>query len=154
MLCGSDGGFRHKERTMRKITPLLIASVIASGGLAFAGANAGGKSSKDDKYIIKTVGEPKSCVRRSQIRSTDVIDNRTIDFKMRGGKIFRNKLPNRCGGLGFDEAFSYRTSTNNLCSVDIIRVLDNTGGRLQERNACGLGKFQQIEKTKRENNES
>lgn len=139
---------------MRKRTPIIIASVIASGGLAFAGVNAGGKSSKDDKYIIETVGEPKSCVRRSQIRSTDVIDDSTIDFKMRGGKIYRNKLPNKCGGLGFEEAFSYRTSINQLCNVDIIRVLDNTGNSLDTRNACGLGKFQEITKTKRHKNES
>ena len=139
---------------MRFITPLLVASVLASGGFAYTNANAGGASSKDDKYIIETVGEPKSCVRRSQIRSTDVIDDSTIDFKMRNGKIFRNELPNRCGGLGFEEAFSYRTSTNDLCSVDIIRVLDNNGGRIQERNACGLGKFQEIEKTKRAKSDS
>ena len=67
--------------------------------------------------------------------------------KCAGGDIYRNKLPNKCSGLAFEEAFSYRTSVNQLCNVDIIRVLDNTAAvRYRERNACGLGKFQQIEK--------
>jgi len=79
-----------------------------------------------------------------------VIDDQTIDFKMRGGDIYRNRLPNRCGGLGFEEAFSYKTSTNQLCSVDIIHVLSQTGGRLDTRGACGLGKFQKIEKIPKE----
>ncbi len=134
---------------MKLLTPVLFASAMAVGGLGLTGAFAGEKSSKDDKYIIKTVGEPKSCVRRSDIRSTDVIDDSTIDFKMRNGDIYRNRLPNRCNGLGFEEAFSYRTSVNQLCHVDIIRVLDHTGGRLGTRAACGLGKFQKIEKSKR-----
>ncbi|MEP2987567.1 MAG: hypothetical protein ABJN65_09740 [Parasphingorhabdus sp.] len=139
---------------MKLLAPVLIASAAAAGGFGLTQVEAGKKSSKDDKYILKTVGEPKSCIRRSQIRSTDVVDNSTIDFKMRGGKIYRNKLPHKCSGLAFEEAFSYRTSTNNLCNVDIIRVLDQTAGRIEERSACGLGQFQEIEKTRRDKNES
>jgi hypothetical protein len=146
----SDSVFHDKESIMRIFTPLLIASTVAAGGLALASASAAEKASKDDKYIIKTVGEPKSCIMRSNIRSTEVIDNQTIDFKMRNGDIYRNKLPSKCSGLSFNEAFSYRTSTNQLCNVDIIRPLDNTAGRIETRGACGLGKFQQIEKIKRE----
>lgn len=131
---------------MKLTTPILIGSILAITGAAYAGE----KRSKDDKYIIEKVGEPKSCINRSQIRSTDVIDNQTIDFKMRNGDIYRNNLPNKCSGLAFEEAFSYRTSTNQLCNVDIIRVLDNTAGRIETRGACGLGKFQKITKTKRE----
>ena len=134
---------------MKLLTPLLMTAVLAAGSFGFAQLEAGKKRSKDDKYVIKTIGEPKSCIRRSQIRSTDVADSSTIDFKMRGGKTYRNKLPHKCSGLAFEEAFSYRTSTNDLCNVDIIHVLDQTAGRIEERGACGLGKFQEIEKTRR-----
>lgn len=131
---------------MKLLAPILIGSIIAAAGTAYAGE----KKSKDDKYIIEKIGDPKTCINRSQIRSTDVINDQTIDFKMRNGDIYRNKLPNKCSGLGFEEAFSYRTSTNRLCNVDIIRVLDNTAGRIETRAACGLGKFQEITKIKRE----
>lgn len=131
---------------MRFQTPLILASALAAGSVAFAADRA----SDDDKYEIRDIGEPENCITRSSIRSTDVIDDQTIDFKMRGGDIYRNRLPNRCGGLGFEEAFSYKTSTNQLCSVDIIHVLSQTGGRLDTRGACGLGKFQKIEKIPKE----
>ncbi|WP_339692994.1 hypothetical protein [uncultured Parasphingorhabdus sp.] len=127
---------------MRLQSTIIIASALAAGSVAFAAE----KASKDDKYEIREVGEAKSCINRSSIRSTDVIDDQTIDFKMRNGDIYRNRLPNKCSGLAFEEAFSYKTSTNRLCSVDIIHVLSQTGGRLDSRGACGLGKFQQIEK--------
>lgn len=136
---------------MKKLfTPILIGSILTVAGVAYAGES----RSKDDKYIIEEIGEAQNCISRSRIRSTDVIDDQTIDFKMINGDIYRNKLPNKCSGLGFEEAFSYRTSTPQLCNVDIIRVLDNTAGRLDTRGACGLGKFQEIKKTKREKSET
>lgn len=125
---------------MRKM--LLIIPVIAllSGGGAIA------LSSKKMPDPVRAVGEPKSCVNISQIRSTKVVDNDTIDFRMAGGKTYRNALPQSCPSLKFEDRFSYRTSISQLCSVDIIRVLHDEGGRLYEGAGCGLGKFQQIEK--------
>ncbi len=82
-----------------------------------------------------------SCVQLSDIRSTNVVDSRTIDFIMRGGRTYRNTLRNRCAGLTRQDAFSYRTSLPRLCSVDIIRVLDTAGGAVREGAACALGAF-------------
>lgn len=136
---------------MKKLT-LIAAAALASAGIgagatiAVAGNNQ--PDAMDDGF--EKIGAPENCVNRSQIRSTNVVDDRTIDFKMVGGKVYRNTLPNRCPGLGFEEAFSYRTSINQLCNVDIIRVLRNFGGRIDEGTACGLGKFQQIRKTEAE----
>ena len=131
---------------MRFQTIFILASALAAGSISYAADKAADKATGHDRNEIREIGEPKSCVLRSNIRSTDVIDDQTIDFIMRNGDIYRNKLPSRCSGLGFEEAFSYRTSTNRLCNVDIIRVLDQTGGQLQTRGACGLGRFQKIEK--------
>jgi len=131
---------------MKPYAPILIGSILTVAGVAYAGE----KQSKDDDYTIEEVGEAKTCISRSRIRSTDVVDDQTIDFKMTNGDIYRNKLPNKCGGLAFEEAFSYRTSTNQLCNVDIIRVLNTTAGQIDQGTACGLGKFQKIKKTKLE----
>ena len=127
---------------MRLQSMIIIASALAAGGVAVAGE----KAAEEEKYAIKAIGEPKSCINRWSIRSTDVIDDQTIDFKMNNGDIYRNNLPNKCSGLAFEEAFSYKTSSNQLCSVDIINILSQSGGQLDSRGACGLGKFQQIEK--------
>jgi hypothetical protein len=125
---------------MHKLLFIIPAIALFSGGGAVA------LSSKNAPEPIRAVGEPKSCVTISQIRSTKVIDSRTIDFRMAGGKTYRNTLSQSCPGLKFEERFSYRTSLNQLCSVDIVRVLHNQGGQISEGAGCGLGKFQMVEK--------
>ncbi|WP_088182716.1 hypothetical protein [Sphingobium sp. Z007] len=99
---------------------------------------------KPDRYVAK--GEPVSCVPIQSIRSTNVRDDRTIDFIMNGNKVYRNILPNSCPSLGFEKRFLYKTSLSQLCSVDIITVLWNGGPGLQQGASCGLGKFQPMEK--------
>lgn len=126
---------------MRKMLLIIPAIALLSGG---GGAVA--LSGKKAPETVRAVGEPKSCVNISQIRSTNVVDNNNIDFRMVGGKTYRNALPQSCPGLKFENRFSYSTSINQLCSVDIVRVLHDQGGRLYEGAGCGLGKFQQIEK--------
>lgn len=121
---------------------LLTVTVV---GLLVAGGTAA-SSAKKDPMPVRSVGEPVSCVNLSQIRSTKVIDNSTIDFHMSGKKIYRNSLPQSCPGLKFEDRFSYRTSISQLCSVDIVRVLHDQGGQLIEGAGCGLGKFQPVER--------
>jgi hypothetical protein len=111
-----------------------------------SGGGAVAISSKNAPEPVRAVGEPKNCVTISHIRSTKVIDSRTIEFRMVGGKTYRNALPQSCPGLKFEDRFSYRTSLNQLCSVDIVRVLHDQGGQLYEGAGCGLGKFQMVEK--------
>jgi hypothetical protein len=117
-------------------------------------AGAFGPSERRAKILAEyqPVGEPINCVQITQIRSTQILNNRTIDFKMAGGKVYRNTLPSSCPGLVFEDRFSYRTSLSRLCSVDIIRVLQNTGGHLEEGAGCGLGKFQPVEKVPKASN--
>lgn len=124
---------------MKRALIIVSAIGLASTGLAVTYAN-------EKAPEVRTVGEPKNCVSTYKIRSTKIINDSTIDFRMAGGKTYRNSLPNSCPGLRRDDAFSYRTSTSQLCNVDIIRVVENYGGRLQEGVGCGLGKFQEIEK--------
>ena len=114
-------------------------------GLALA-ATATPAVAKDrpDPYVAK--GEAVTCIPIRSIRSTNVRDDRTIDFIMNGNKIYRNTLPNSCPSLGFEKRFSYRTSLSQLCSVDIITVLWNNGPGLQPGASCGLGKFQPMQK--------
>jgi hypothetical protein len=122
-------------------------SLILVAGLAAAvgAATAPGLANKEAAQV-RAIGKPVNCVPLANIRSTKVIDNSTIDFRMAGGKTYRNSLPQSCPGLKFEDRFSYRTSLSQLCSVDIVRVLHDYGGRLTEGAGCGLGKFQLVEK--------
>jgi hypothetical protein len=89
-------------------------------------------------------GPAVSCIPIVQIQQSQVRDDWTIDFRMAGNKWYRNTLPNRCGSLGFERAFSYATSLPQLCNVDIIRVFPQGGVPRGPLNACGLGQFQPV----------
>ena len=93
-------------------------------------------------------GKPVSCVNLQSIRETRVRDDSTIDFYLNGGKTYRNTLPYKCSGLGFQQAFSYKTSLTRLCSVDLITVIQQGGGPIRGA-TCGLGQFQPVTGLKR-----
>jgi len=129
-----------------KTTSLFSGLFSGLCGIALVGGStaAGAKSEKPDNLVA--VGEPVSCIHPSRINTSRVRDDKTIDFEMNGREIYRNTLPYSCPGLGFEEKFSYKLSTNDLCSVDIITVLYSTGGGLSQGASCGLGKFQKMVK--------
>lgn len=83
-----------------------------------------------------------SCVQISRIESTRVLNNRAIEFRMRGGETYINILPNRCPGLSSNRPFMYETSISRLCDLDLIRPLETGLGGMRPVGACGLGKFQ------------
>ena len=118
--------------------PLAAALLIA----ALAGPGLARPLKPDQEARIQPDGKPVNCLQAHSIQETRVRDDRTIDFYMLGGKVYRNRLPQSCPDLGFEERFGYATSIDQLCSVDIIRVLHTsppTPGA-----ACGLGSFQPI----------
>lgn len=96
-----------------------------------------------DPYV--PAGKPVSCIQISTIRSTNVRDDRTIDFVTGASRVYRNTLPYSCPSLGFEKKFLYKTSISQLCSVDIITVLQGGPG-LSRGASCGLGKFQPMQK--------
>ena len=96
----------------------------------------------EEDFAIDREGE--RCISTRNIRDTDILDERTILFRMRGGDYFVNYLRNDCPGLVREERFSYRSSGGRLCQVDMIRVLEQFGGFIQEGMSCGLGVFYPI----------
>ena len=89
------------------------------------------------------VPEIRSCLQMPQIRDSNVVDRQTIDFRLRDGSVWRNRLPRSCPGLGFERAFSYTTSIPQLCNVDIIRVVMQGNPGLVGA-TCGLGRFERL----------
>lgn len=91
----------------------------------------------------RPIGAPIDCVNTIAIDHTRVRDDRTIDFIMKNGTVYRNRLPHACPSLGFEESFAYTTPIARLCSVDLITVINRAGGGRGP--SCGLGPFQPIE---------
>lgn len=97
---------------------------------------------------VRVLGEGQTCINRTQIRQSLVRTDRVIDFEMRGGKVYRNILPQSCPGLRLERAFTYNTTIDQLCRPEIIYVLQNFGGVPQRGAGCGLGDFVPVEYVK------
>ena len=94
----------------------------------------------------RITGAPERCIPISAITTTRIRDDYTIDFiRGAGSNGWRNTLPNRCGGLKSADAFTYDTSLSQLCSTDIIYVLERIGGTPTRGAGCGLGQFVPVE---------
>ena len=87
----------------------------------------------------------KNCISLRRIDHTKILDDKTILFEMKGRKAYLNEMNRRCPRLASEESFMYKTSTSQLCSVDMITVIDNFG---RDWASCGLGKFRVLEKIK------
>ena len=124
-----------------------LPAAIAILAIALSSTTVIAKEKKPDDLVA--IGEPIDCIMPHMLRSTHVRDDKTIDFEMNNGTIYRNTLPYSCPSLGFEERFAYKLSTSQLCAVDIITVLQSFGGGLSQGASCGLGKFQKMEKVKK-----
>ena len=82
------------------------------------------------------------CIPVTAIRSNRVVDDRTIDFTLKSGRILRNALPYACPQLAFEGQFAYARRGGRLCSTDIVTVLVSPG--MSRGASCGLGPFREI----------
>jgi len=90
--------------------------------------------------------EPIRCVKIDRIQNVDVINNENVVFQIGINDYYLNTLPYACNGLRLNQSIMYRTSTNELCDIDVITVLDKIGPGYQAGPSCGLGKFKPITK--------
>lgn len=127
------------------LAPFVALAVAGCAQTPLSGNDGHGK----DVPAAKAVGAAVSCIPITQISESRVRDDWTIDFRVGGGRWYRNSLPYRCNGLGFERAFSYATSLSQLCSTDIITVISSSGMDAGPRGSCGLGQFQPVELDKK-----
>lgn len=125
------------------LTAPLAAAVALATQVGFAQQDNDDSAAKDD---TPESTELERCVRLQQIDRTEVVDDSTILFYMRDGRILRNNLPQRCPDLKNQDQFMYRVSLPSLCDLDIITVLNRIGPGFMPGASCGLGKFQPISK--------
>ena len=124
----------------------LLAITFAAIPLALAGCTQQRPSERPAVApAAKIVGNAEDCVPINQLHESRIRDDGTIDFIRSGNRGWRNTLPQTCPGLKSADAFTYKTSLSQLCSTDIIYVLERTGGSLQRGAGCGLGKVVPVE---------
>jgi hypothetical protein len=116
---------RHRQLPWR----LLLASTVSFGALDASAQSADATESSSVE-----------CISVTRITRTEVLDEQTILFHMRGQQTYGNYLPSECPGLDEQSRFTYETSTGKLCSNDTITLLER-GHQLRLGITCRLGKF-------------
>jgi hypothetical protein len=124
---------------MRKAPIIVCLALLGLAGLASTSAR---PLKPEEEARITPVGKPVNCLRITEIDQSRVRNDQTIDFYMRGGRVFRSHLPYACSQLAFEERFAYNPQTQELCSSDIITVL--VGPSPMQGPSCGLGPFQEV----------
>ena len=81
------------------------------------------------------------CIPLAGIKSTKIIGNQAVEFRMRSGVTYINVLPRPCPAMSRNRILSWETSLSQLCHLDILKVLDRVGSDIQLVGACGLGYF-------------
>ena len=82
-----------------------------------------------------------SCLHLNSVDSIEILDEQHVLFYMRGGQIYNNHLARKCPGLRRNDTIMYRTTLNQLCSIDTFTVLERLGGGFMPGATCALGKF-------------
>jgi hypothetical protein len=120
-----------------------IAATCLAAWLVLAGAqdDASERRARTDESIDRT---PQKCISNTRIRTTEILDDRTILFYLRGGRVYRNFLDQECPGLERSGRFITQTQTSRLCDTDNLTVLDQFGSRFDPGFTCRLGEFHPI----------
>lgn len=116
------------------------AAILAAAICSFPVAAQNGNERDANEAFDRT---PQDCIIASRIDRTEVIDDNTIVFMMRGGnEAYVNYLPQRCPNLAREDRFAYERRTSQLCDDATITVLEFSG--IAPGFTCRLGQFQPV----------
>lgn len=115
------------------------ACILWSGALALSASLPAAAQNDDDAERT-----PAQCISMGRVRTTTVVDERSILFYLRGGRIYLNILDRTCLGLHRNGTFTYSVQSGaryvRLCDSDTITVLESAGRGFN----CGLGEFHPV----------
>ena len=91
------------------------------------------------KILVGRVpGKPVSCVQLNQLGPSQTVDRTAIIYGQ-GRTLYLNRLPHGCPGLTHFTFPVVNTSLSQLCSSDILTIVDQ--GSHMTMGSCGLGEF-------------
>jgi len=90
-------------------------------------------------------GKPVNCINLSSTNSSRIIDGKAIIYRV-GGRLYVNEPRSGAASLRDDDILVTRTFSSQLCSVDMVRLIDR-GSRFP-RGFVSLGQFVPYTKVK------
>lgn len=120
---------------------LASATILAATGVAAAAQapDAALTPKVAEALAGRTAGKPVSCVRLRDVRSTQIVDESAIIYKLSNKRWLVNFPAGGCASLRPDRALVTSTPSTSLCRGDIARVIDPPTPI--EYGSCGLGDF-------------
>jgi hypothetical protein len=114
-------------------------SILASClSMLLAGLTLPDRISAEEEGFDRT---PVDCISINRIRRTEVVDDHTILFHLRGNRIYRTQMDRACVGLEREQRFTYQVHSSQLCDTTTITVLERTGFGIGTGFTCRLGSF-------------
>ena len=86
----------------------------------------------------RVAGKPVDCIMQRQIQSSEIFEKTAILYKV-GSTWYLNRPESGREFLDRDDVLVTNTHSSNLCSIDIVRLLDS--GMHFQSGSLGLGKF-------------
>ncbi|MBP6380854.1 MAG: hypothetical protein KA312_10635 [Sphingorhabdus sp.] len=138
---------------LRKGMVFALTASIALAGCAYGDADTAPAPIRDKEAKIlakelrgKVAGEPRNCINSRGVDAIRISDD-TLLYRESGRLVYQNKLRGPCPGLTRgDDIMVTESFSGQLCSGDLIRLVDRTSGI--QGPVCSLGDFVPYRKAK------
>ncbi|PXA99158.1 hypothetical protein DMC47_04870 [Nostoc sp. 3335mG] len=102
--------------------------LMLTAALAVSPAAAQDRAAQADAAIARitegrTVGKPVNCINLRNIRSSEIVPDAGIVYRMNDGTLMVNR-PDGSGLLDRDDILVTRTIGTQLCRIDIVNLID------------------------------
>jgi len=123
---------------MRKLAIALISATALLAGPALQASPRQTPQERLDKLLVgRVAGKPEHCISHFDTREMQVLDKTAIVYGW-GNTIWVN-VPRNVQDLDDDNIVVTRTSTSQLCDLDIVTTVDRTAGMFN--GSISLGEF-------------
>lgn len=131
---------------MRFPTSAITLGFAVAGLCLAATASAADRNHEDAKALsgYTRTGATENCLRVTNIRSSEILNDHQILFKMSGGDAYLNE-PKSCSGLNRSLALNYEVTGSDLCTTTIVKLVDPSSP-VPLQGTCTLDAFQKLEK--------
>lgn len=103
--------------------------------------------SLETKPSIDRPGESRveKCLRARQVRSYEVLSDRLLLLRGRGGRYWLSRLPKACKGLHKNMAIRISRNSSRLCAHSRFQARDRTMGiEVGASASCSFGEFESL----------
>jgi len=121
------------------ILGLMAGAALLAGGAAQAATDRSPGAQLARATAGRVAGAPVDCITLRDIRSSRIIDRTAIVYEMNGGRVYVNHPESGASSLDSNDILVTDTHSPQLCSIDIVRLIDN--GSHFPSGSIGLGKF-------------